>query len=297
MDELQVDIIGPGAMGLHCALALPARCQVTLRHPDYREGTTEISDDTGRRRQVRTRPLNDPSRIAAALVTTKAGRVASAVQTVLPALDAEAEILLLHNGLGPQDQAADCMSPGQRLYVGITTEGALREGPGVIRHTGRGSTLAGPWRTPVTPGPLIEALCQSSLQAHWEPDPSQVRFAVWRKLIINCAINPLTALHNLPNGGLLTDTYRPAWVALTQLACQVARAEGIRIDVPEMLEQVETVMRATARNYSSMQQDVQHGRETEAPQILGELIRRGRQHSIDMQPLEELVSRVVNSGH
>lgn len=292
MHELQVDIIGPGAMGLHCALALPARCQPVLRHPGYREGTHEVSDDTGRRRQVRTRPLTDTSRIEAALVTTKAGQAVRAVQALLPALSAKAEVLLLHNGIGPQDLIADCLQPDQRLYVGVTTEGALREDTGRIRHTGRGTTLAGPWQTPISPGPLIDAMRQSSLQLNWEPDPGQVRLAVWRKLVINCAINPLTAVHDITNGGLLTETYRPVWQALTQLACQVASAEGIRLEEQEMLDQVETVMRATASNYSSMQQDVQRGRETEAPQILGELISRGHRHGIDMQPLEELAQRL-----
>lgn len=289
---MKVDVIGPGAMGLHCALALPSAVQVTLRHPDFETGVLDIADDTGRRRQVTTRPLADRAPIDAALVTTKAGRAEAAVVACLPALEPDAEILLLHNGLGPQDRIGAALDARQRLYVGVTTEGALRESPTRVRHTGRGSTLAGPWTTDLLPGPLVRQLQHSSLRLQWEPEPLQVRQAVWRKLIVNCAINPLTALHNVPNGALLEDRFRAQWQALTRLACQVAVAEGILLDSDQMQQQVESVLHGTARNFSSMQQDVAHGRATEAPEILGELIRRGTDHGLDMTPLSDLAGRL-----
>ncbi len=289
---MKVDVIGPGAMGLHCALALPAEVQVTLRHPDFDTGRLDIADDGGRERRVMTRGLADAEPISAALVTTKAGQVEGALAACHQALAPDSEILLLHNGLGPQDRIAATLHAQQQLYVGVTTEGALRESPGRIRHTGQGTTLAGPWNDPVQPGPLIRCLQRSSLHLHWEPEPDRVRRAVWRKLIINCAINPLTALHNVPNGALLEERFRGHWETLTRLACRVAAAEGIDLDCGQMLEQVETVLHGTARNYSSMQQDVQYGRRTEAPEILGELIRRGRVHGLDMAPLADLAEHL-----
>ncbi|TGG95002.1 2-dehydropantoate 2-reductase [Natronospirillum operosum] len=293
---MQIDIIGPGAIGLHCALSLPDDCLVRLRHPAGRGEQLTLSDDTGRCRDCNLLALNDPAPITAAIVTTKAGQVAAAVQACLPLLSAQAEVLLLHNGLGPQDEVAGWLGPQQHLYAGITTEGALRLERGRIRHTGRGQTRVGPWREPLPPGPLIQALRRSTLQAQWLPTPAAVRTALWQKLIINCAINPLTALHDLPNGGLAEPELRQQWVGLVQLGVRIAVAEGMALDAGDMIRQVEAVIRATARNYSSMHQDLHHGRSTEVNAILGPLIERGLYHGIDTDSLRALQDRLAKAG-
>jgi hypothetical protein len=87
---------------------------------------------------------------------------------------------------------------------------------------------------------------------------------VWGKLVINAAINPLTALLGVPNGELLA---RPAARALmADLACEaaaVAAAQGIRLPYPDPVAAAEGVAQRTAANRSSMLQDVQRGAPTE----------------------------------
>lgn len=291
---MPIDIIGPGAIGLHVALSLDPSTPVRLRHPNAKAGQTDtIEDDRGRRRQVEWHGFSARSpRIQQAIVTTKAYQVVDALTAMLPCLSDPSEVLLLHNGLGPQEQAACLLPTGARLLAGATTEGALRITPGQIRHTGTGTTWLGPWAAPAPPGGLARALVASGLNALWEASPARVRQRLWEKLIINCAINPLTALENRPNGELAQPALRSQWVSLVAEATQIARLEGIALDPNTMTDQVDTVISGTAHNYSSMHQDLRHGRPTEAPQILGTLIEKADAHELAVPSLRSLWQRL-----
>lgn len=287
---MPIDIIGPGAIGLHLALAMPEETHVRLRHPTADSGRQAvIEDDTGRRRSIEWQGLSALSPVIQhAVITTKAYQVADALAGIIPLLGEQPDVLLLHNGLGPQEQAALALPPDARLLAGATTEGALRTAPGRIRHTGTGMTWLGPWAGSASPGHLGRMLTASGLNAHWEPSPAKVRQRLWEKLVINCAINPLTALENRPNGDLARPALRAQWSALVAEAVQVARAEDIPLEADVMAQQVDAVIAGTASNYSSMHQDLHHGRPTEAPYIVGILVNKADTHGLAVPLLRSL---------
>jgi len=112
--------------------------------------------------------------------------------------------------------------------------------------------------------------------------------ALWRKVIVNAAINPLTALVNVPNGRLLeVQELRALLRSLVVEAVKVAATEGYRFET-SLVEYTEDVCRQTATNISSMLQDVRAGRQTEIEAITGEILRRA-----DMASLPCPRSRVV----
>lgn len=288
-----VDIIGPGAIGLHLALALPLSMQVRLRHPDfYHDPMADVTDaDTGYSRPVTLLPLADPSPIHLAIVTTKSFQVSAALAAVSEAWAPQAEVLLFTNGLGPQERAANVLPSDVALWVGVTTEGALRTDRLSRRHTGSGETTLGPWVGFAEPGQLSRLLDRSSLQTRWLRDSSEVRTRVWQKLIVNLAINPLTAEQNLANGALSHPDLKRIWLALVEEAVQVAQAEGLTLTTTELRDQITSVITATAQNYSSMHQDVHHQRRTEADDIIGVLARLALAHKLQTPNLERLWER------
>jgi len=99
---------------------------------------------------------------------------------------------------------------------------------------------------------------------------------IWGKLVINAAINPLTALLRVPNGELLQ---RPAAHLLMQVLAQeaaaVATAQGIHLPFEDAARAAEDVARKTAINHSSMFQDVRRGAPTEIDAICGAITRTG----------------------
>ncbi len=88
----------------------------------------------------------------------------------------------------------------------------------------------------------------------------------------NALINPLTGLHDLPNGALLDDPVLHRRMA--ELATE-ADALLTRLDPGwpgDSLPRVEAIARATAGNTSSMRADMQRGAPTEIDAINGWLL-------------------------
>ena len=127
----------------------------------------------------------------------------------------------------------------------------------------------------------------------WHPDIEQ---ELWRKLVINCVINPLTAIHGCRNGDLIEN---PRWQREARTVCnelaRVTAALGYRDLAAHCWREAEAVMRATAGNQSSMMRDLAAGRATEIHQITGYLLMRARELGIECPENQRLFDQVT--GH
>ncbi|KAF1024442.1 MAG: 2-dehydropantoate 2-reductase [Pseudomonas sp.] len=114
---------------------------------------------------------------------------------------------------------------------------------------------------------------------------------LWRKLALNCAINPLTVLHACRNGELQAHQCEVATLCaeltdLLQCCGQPAAANDLH-------SEVERVIHATAANYSSMYQDVAAGRRTEIRYLLGYACQAAARHQLNLPHLQQLNVRLV----
>jgi len=115
---------------------------------------------------------------------------------------------------------------------------------------------------------------------------------VWSKLAANCAINALTALTGRTNGELLED--EAALGTLREAAREVgavAAARGTPLG-EDAAAIAEDVARATARNHSSMKQDLERGTPTEIDFLNGAVVEAGRRLSVPT-PVNERLWRGV----
>jgi 2-dehydropantoate 2-reductase len=104
---------------------------------------------------------------------------------------------------------------------------------------------------------------------------------LWGKLVINAAINPLTALLRVPNGELLQlPAARLLMAELAREAAAVAMAHDVSLPFEDPVAAAENVARRTAGNHSSMLQDVLRGAPTEMHAICGVIIRKGEEKGI-----------------
>ena len=118
------------------------------------------------------------------------------------------------------------------------------------------------------------------------------RAELWRKLAVNCAINPLTALLDCPNGELRQHPDRVALIC-REVAAVIER-EGYHTSETDLRYYVDQVIESTAENISSMLQDIRAMRHTEIDYITGYLLKRARAHGITVAEnsrLFELVKR------
>jgi 2-dehydropantoate 2-reductase len=220
------------------------------------------------------------------LLACKAYDASSAAASVAERLAPDAELLLLQNGLGSQEQVAQRL-PRQRCLFVSSTEGAFRPADFQVVFAGNGQNWLGDPSDP-RPPTWLEDLQNAGITHLWSPD---ILARLWRKLALNCAINPLTVLHDCRNGEL---AQHPAEVAtlctelgeLLQRCGQPAAAENLH-------EDVQRVIAATAANYSSMHQDVAQGRRTEIAYLLGYACAAAQRHGVHLPHLQHLQQRLV----
>jgi len=286
-------ILGAGALGcLFASLLQRAGTPVTLLLRSGRGADTALlrveTGDGGHRCECPVAPVSDAGHIGHLLVTTKAGDVVPAMRALAHRLDRHSQVLLLANGMGFAEVLTDTL-PGPRWYLGTTTEAAYRLAPFHIRHAGRGVTRLGrPGLREAPPWFATWALAVNP--SRWE---ERIEEALWQKLAINCAINPVTALHRCCNGELAR---RPALTALLGQLCdeirQVSLAAGFGTATQDLPALVDGVIAATAANRSSMLQDIEAGRSTEIDYITGHLVALARRLGVPVPANEALLAEV-----
>ena len=286
-------ILGAGSLGSLWATrlaraGLPVR--LILRNPQrleaYRRagGLTLVEANQPQQYAIPAELPQADTPIQRLLLACKAYDAQRAVASVAQRLTPGAELLLLQNGLGSQDEVAQHL-PKQRCVFVSSTEGAFRPADFQVVFAGNGHNWLGDPSDPRPPAWLDE-LQRAGIAHQWSPD---ILARLWRKLALNCAINPLTVLHDCRNGDLAEH---PAEIAtlcaelgeLLQHCGQPTAAENLH-------EDVQRVILATAANYSSMHQDVAQGRRTEVTYLLGYACAAAQRHLPHLQHLQQRLLR------
>jgi 2-dehydropantoate 2-reductase len=114
----------------------------------------------------------------------------------------------------------------------------------------------------------------------------------WRKLVAHCALEPITALTDVPNGALLEEPELHArLLAIASEVGAVAEAKGIDLGADPGALAVQLV-RATADSRSSMQQDLGRGAITEIDALNGAVVAEGRRLGVPVPENESLWRQV-----
>jgi 2-dehydropantoate 2-reductase len=228
-----------------------------------------------------------PQPIDRLLVACKAYDAQDAIAQLAHRLTPDAELILLQNGLGSQDAVA-AQLPKARCIFASSTEGAFRESDWRVVFAGHGYTWLGDASRP-TPPLWLDDLQAAGIPHEWSAD---ILTRLWRKLALNCAINPLTVLYQCRNGELQDHQCEVATLCaelaeLLQCCGQPAAAQDLQTEV-------ERVIQATAANYSSMYQDVANARRTEISYLLGYACQAAARHQLALPHLQQLQVRLVN---
>ena len=256
-----------------------------LRAYKAAQGLTLIEDQDSQQWSISAQTPETEEPIQRLLVTCKAYDAEQAVKQIAGRLTPDAELILLQNGLGSQ-QAVAVQVPHARCIFASSTEGAYRDGDWRVVFAGRGHTWLGDPQQGPAPQWLSE-LQLSGIAHEWSPN---ILSRLWRKLALNCAINPLTVLHDCRNGGLQAH---PAEVntlcaELSALLEHCGQAEA----AIDLATEAHRVIQATANNYSSMHQDVSQGRRTEIGYLLGYACTAARNRQFAAAHLHDLHQRL-----
>ncbi|EJG1185933.1 2-dehydropantoate 2-reductase [Vibrio parahaemolyticus] len=223
------------------------------------------------------------------VVTVKAWQVETAIEPLLPYINTDTIIMLMHNGMGTAP-LLEAKLPDNPLIVATTTHGAYKPNKELVIHTGQGITQVGGFNASGAQCQFLQDVMQHALpEVVWNPN---INAALWTKLAINCAINPLTALHQCKNGDLAHGDFQNTLKNITKELVEVMNKEDVATQFDVLFETIMQVVRATSENYSSMRQDVFHQRPTEIDFITGYLLKAAEKHRINTPENLELYQRI-----
>ncbi|PAS07003.1 2-dehydropantoate 2-reductase [Vibrio cholerae] len=274
---MNIVVLGPGAVGSLWALHLHRAGHQVALWSRQSQPTLELQLDDSEPVLFSNQSLEILANADLLLITVKAWQVEAALQPLLPHLNRETILLFMHNGMGAVEAISESLTHFPVLFA-TTTHGALKATLNQVSHTGFGQTQVGPFNALGARCDFIADVFNHALApVTWNPEIQQ---ALWRKLAVNCAINPLTAIHQCANGALAAPEFTPIITAILGEVAAVMQAEAISVEAEALRDGVYQVIQATAANLSSMHQDVFHRRPTEIDFITGYVVRKGEQHGI-----------------
>ncbi|OIN52695.1 putative 2-dehydropantoate 2-reductase [Pseudomonas costantinii] len=289
-------ILGAGSLGTLWATRL-ARAGIPVRlilRDDARlanyqagKGLTLVEQGVEHTYPVIGETPHSPEPIHRLLVACKAYDAQNAIAQLQHRLVPDAELILLQNGLGSQDAVA-AQLPQARCIFASSTEGAFRDGDWRVVFAGHGYTWLGDAAHP-TPPLWLEDLHTAGIPHEWS---TEILTRLWRKLALNCAINPLTVLYQCRNGGLQEHQCEVA--TLCAELSELLECCGQPAAAQDLHSEVERVIQATAANYSSMYQDVANARRTEISYLLGYACQATARHQLVLPHLQQVQARLVD---
>ncbi len=299
---MRVLVVGAGAVGsLFGALLERAGHDVTLvARPAHVAAIRAYSlrvegETTGVFPVHATEEIPDGEAPDLVLLTTKTFDLEATAEAVARRLSRPAPVLVPANGLGVEAMVERGLrrggwpEPAAWVVRGVNSVPALLIAPGRVRHTGTGELLLADYASGRHAADLVEPLDGAGIPTRLAADREH---EVWKKALVNAAINPLTADRGVTNGALARSPEREEALELLHEALSVAEAEGQRFDRAEAEAALWTVVERTASNRSSMLQDVERGRRTEIDSISGEILARGRARGLSLPATERLVERI-----
>ncbi len=225
---------------------------------------------------------------AHAIVLVKSWQTEQAADRLKTCLRSDGIALTLQNGLGNGEVLRRFLGE-KRVAQGVTVVGATLLSPGQVKISGKpGVSVEQHPRL----GTINAYLTEAGVELASLP---QVETLIWQKLVINAAINPLSALLNVPNGALLQAPSAEKLLGeLAKETASVARAKGIPLSAENSVIAAKRVARQTAENISSMLQDLRRGAPTEIDAICGAIVRTGEKLAIPT-PLNRLFWTLIQA--
>ena len=297
-------ILGAGSIGglwaarLHQAGRAPVMVLRDQRFDDYKRAGGLTIENEGLVPVAAASPGTLQRPIDRLLVCCKSTQTLAALKSIATHVNEQTVIALVQNGMGLQDEVRQ-LFPSNTLLWGTTTNGAFRPRPFHIVPAGNGETPIGTLEGVVinieTADALANEVAALSCPGFEARYTAAIAPLLWRKLAINCAINPLTVRYQCRNGGLLEI---PEARAELSGICHEIRALSRALNRMDGLDDLEStvlrVARQTAANHSSMLQDVRAGRETEIDFITGYLCRLATEHAVPTPLNHALYREVLN---
>lgn len=293
-----IGIIGRGAIGVNIAfnlqLAVNIKTTLLVRDNNDLDDQLTLLDADGTTHQISTSQqfLSQQAlkQLDIVVIPVKQYQIEALLQDLAPILTSQTAILLLHNGMGGIELVQKYL-PNNPLLVATTTDGVYKTSPTYFVQTAVGQFDIGivdeDGRFEKGERSGWKYLDSLHPNLRWRND---IVFALYQKIAVNAAINPLTALKNCKNGELLN--YLDEIKKIKEEIFDLYEFMNLPLDNHALSQHIDAVIRLTKDNYSSMHQDFQNGRETEVEGILGFLLEKAKETGMKMPLIQTLYEQI-----
>lgn len=230
--------------------------------------------------------------ITCIIITTKAHQTRQAAEEILPIVCKHTTIVSIQNGIGTEEILQE-LYPDNLVLRGVTSIGVSRPKPGVVEYSGKGITQIGYANSEEKEKAnlLVQSLSKSGLEAKLE---SNIQGAVFTKTIVNCALNPLTAIHQVKNAEIYKQKkLREKATILANEAWAVTKKLGIKLLVEDPIEYAMTVIKNTGENTNSMLSDIRNKKKTEIDFITGKIVSYADELEIEVPHNKEIYKEIL----
>jgi 2-dehydropantoate 2-reductase len=289
---MQIIVLGAGAIGsLYGAKLAAANDVILIGRPDHAAAINShgLRIDGLESEVVRIRAaaaITEVSANALILLTTKVTATAAALEPIAAMVRDDTTILCLQNGLGSEEIARTALRGRGVVLRAITQFGAIFEEPGAIKYMAAGYTVI---EQHPRSDRIADTLTTAGLRCRIS---ANIVAEVWHKTVINCVVNPITAMLGCEVGGIT----QPGLDRLKQLVIDecvaVAVTQGVTFDGDFMREINERF--APSRNIASMQQDLLRGRPTEIDYMNGAVATLGAEHGVPC-PVNRALTAIIKA--
>lgn len=222
---------------------------------------------------------------------TKCYHTPSAAESARALVGPDTVVASLQNGWGNGDVLASVF-PVEQVVVGVTYNSGLVEGLGRVIHPAEQPTIVGAFSDAGPEGPerIVSALRDAGFVADVV---SPVRPEIWKKLILNAATLPASALTGMTAGALGACADTAALVTdTTREAVAVAQALGYDIDFDERITTILALLEKAGPSKASMLQDAEAGRRTEIDVINGAVVKAADEVGVEV-PINRSLVRLI----
>jgi len=244
----------------------------------------------------------EPGAFDLVLLTVKSYDTEAALQVAAPLVGDHTVVCSYQNGLGNAEHVAAAVGRERTVQARVIF-GALIPEPGQATVTVIANpTALGVWHQDADDAlvarvrAIVDAMAAADLPTVFS---DRIATVLWGKVAYNCALNPLSALLDVPYGVLAETQHTRAIIGevIAELyAVAAAMAVPLEPATPAAYADLffDELVPPTAAHYASMREDFRQKRRTEIDALNGAVCRYGAEHGVPC-PTNTLLTRLVRA--
>lgn len=287
---MNIIVLGAGAIGSLYGAKLSKINEVTLIARQEHAGRisrnglkiTGIEDKTYRIKAET--KINKIKKNTLVLLTVKVYDSENAVKSIKNLLRKDTIILCLQNGLYSENIAKKIVGKDFLVLRAVTNFGAAFTEPGIVRYNSYSYTAIEKSRKSVE---IAENFKECGLNGFVSEN---IKADMWKKLIFNCVLNPVTAILNFENSGIADERLNPLKELIAEECLKVAKKDGVSFGI-DFVKTINEEFKSS-KNISSMLQDLMKGKHTEINYLNGAVAELGKKYGIKC-PVNEALAMII----